>query len=370
MYFDHNSMIAPRATFLELRHFSIYWSTILIAIGILVALSVSTREGAKKGLPREIFDSLLFYGFPLCILGARFYFVLFNLRFFIQNPAEILAIHDGGLAIYGVIIVAGLFSWRYLKKKKMPILPVLDVVAIGFFVAQIIIRVGDFLNQQAYGVIVSGETLDAQRAFLSSLFIPRFIINGMFINGNYHHPVFLYDMLWNVVGLLIVFFILRKRPKTFVGEIAAFYAVWYSFGNFFVESLRADRLMIGPIPMTQVISLVVIIGVTNLVIYRLKNDKEPAPYATFTWHEMERTIEEENTTNHHNKNKPNAKKNIEFAKDNKGTKNSDGGKQSKTPPDQNVVKKKKKQQLQTKTTPHKKHNHTNKRKKKGKKRRK
>ena len=84
------------------------------------------------------------------------------------------------------------------------------------------------MNQEAHGGVVPGATLDAQREFLQSLFIPDFIVNNMYINEAYYHPTFLYESLWNMVGFLFIVFVLRKLPKLLVGEIAAFYAVWYS----------------------------------------------------------------------------------------------------------------------------------------------
>lgn len=288
MNVDHLSITAPNPVFLRLGNFEIYWYGFLILSGVLLAVFASNREGKKRGIPTDLFDGLVLFGLPLCVIGARLYFVLFNnFTWYLQNPSRIFAIRDGGLAIHGGIIVAGLFSWWYLKKKKIPLLPILDIVAVGFFIGQIIGRFGNFTNQEAYGRIINAPTLDAQREFLTNLFIPEFIVNGMFINGNYHHPTFLYEALWNFIGLLLAAFILRRLSKVFIGEIAAFYAIWYSFGRIFIESLRTDSLMLGPLRVAQVISIVAILAVGFLVIYRRVNKKEMIPYATFNLIEWE-----------------------------------------------------------------------------------
>lgn len=288
MNFDHYSITPPSPVFLRLGNFQIYWYSIFILTGVFLALIVSIREGKKKGLESELFIDLVAFGLPICILGARFYWILFNdLGWYLRNPARILGFYpDGfrglsGLAIHGGIIAAILFGVWYLKRKKVPLLPVLDIAAVGFFIGQIIGRFGNFMNQEVYGRAIAGATLDAQRDFLTSLYIPEFIVNGMFINGNYHHPAFLYEILWNLVGLLIAMFVLRRLSKLLIGEIAAFYAIWYSFGRIFLEQLRIDTLMLGPLMVAQVISIATIVAVAGLVVVRRKKEKEIIPYLTF-----------------------------------------------------------------------------------------
>lgn len=281
MNFDHYSITAPDPVFLRLGGFSVHWYAILILTGVALALLMAIREGKKKGFDSELFIDLVAVGLPVCILGARLYYVLFNLGWFLQNPGRILAIHEGGLAIHGGIIAAILYANWYLKRKKKPLLPILDIVAVGFFIGQMIGRFGNFMNQEAYGRAINAANLDAQREFLTGLFIPEFIVNGMFINGNYHHPTFLYEALWNLLGLLIAIFVLRRLSKLLVGEIAAFYAIWYSFGRIFIEALRTDSLMIGPLRVAQVISIATIVAVVGLVVVRRKNEKEMVPYSTF-----------------------------------------------------------------------------------------
>ena len=282
MDFDHFEIVAPDPVFLRIGNFTIQWYAIFILTGVILALLFAIWEGKKKKISSDLLIELVVWGgLPVSILGARLYFVLFNLESYWQQPARIITEFGRGLAIHGGIIAALLFSWWYLKRKKVPLLPVLDLVAMGFFIGQILGRFGNFMNQEAHGPVINAVNLDAQREFLTALFIPEFIVNGMFINGNYHHPTFLYEALWNFVGLLIAAFILRRLPKILVGEIAAFYAIWYSFGRIFIESLRTDSLMLGPFRVAQVISIATIVAVVILVMYRRKNKKMLIPYGLF-----------------------------------------------------------------------------------------
>ena len=146
------------------------------------------------------------------------------------------------------------------------------------------------MNQEAHGGVVPGSTLDAQREFLQSLFIPDFIVNNMYINGAYYHPTFLYESLWNVIGFFIIILILRKLSKLLVGEIAAFYAVWYSIGRYMVEGMRTDSLMLTEsIRMAQFISILTIVLVVAVVAYRRITKKNLVTYQSFYLNESHKS---------------------------------------------------------------------------------
>jgi len=312
MNYDHYSITPPNPIFLRIGNSEIRWYGVLIMTGIFLALLAAIREGKKKGIDSDLLIELVGFGVPVCILGARLYFILFNLGWFLQNPSRLFTLQFAGLAIHGGIIAAILFAWWYLKRKNVPLLPVLDLVAVGFFIGQILGRFGNFMNQEAHGYAINAENLDTQREFLTSLFIPEFIVNGMFINGSYYHPTFLYEALWNFIGLLIAVFVLRRLSKLLVGEIAAFYAIWYSFGRIFIESLRTDSLMLGPLRVAQVISVATIVAVVILVIYRRKNEKILVPYSTFNleeWQREEERNKKKKNNNYKNKQKSNKKNN-------------------------------------------------------------
>ena len=138
----------------------------------------------------------------------------------------------------------------------MDFLDLLDTVAPCFIIAQAIGRWGNFFNQEAHGGVVSEE-------FISRF--PSFIQQGMFINGSYYHPTFLYESIWNVIVFMILMILSRKHLKK--GSIFYLYMILYSLGRFFIEGLRTDSLMIGPLRMAQVISIAfIVLGLILLVI--------------------------------------------------------------------------------------------------------
>ena len=280
---DHASIEALNPVFLRLGSFTIYWYAVLIFIGIGVGLYLGIREGKKMGIDAEFFWDGVSYAVPISIVGGRLYFVLFsNFRYYMSNPSQLIRVWEGGLAIHGVLISVGLFVWFYSRRKKISLWLLFDLVGVSFFMAQVVGRFGNFMNQEAHGGIVPGATLDAQREFLTSLLIPEFIVDNMFINGAYHHPTFLYEALWNVLGFLIAVFVLRKCQKVLVGEIGAFYAIWYSVGRFFLEGMRTDSLMLTQnLRMAHFISVVTIIVVIALVVGRRLLKKNLTTYQSF-----------------------------------------------------------------------------------------
>ena len=266
---DHSTIEPLNRVFLQLGPITIYWYAVFIMSGVALGLFLAIREGKKMGINSEFFYDLVTYGLPISIIGARIYYVAFSWDYYSSHPEDIIKIWQGGIAIHGAIIAAFIFGYFFCKKRKVSFWLVADIASVSFIIAQAIGRWGNFMNQEAHGGVVPGATLDAQREFLQSLFIPDFIVNNMYINEAYYHPTFLYESLWNMVGFLFIVFVLRNLPKLLVGEIAAFYAVWYSIGRYMVEGMRTDSLMLTEsIRMAQFISITTIVLVLILVIYR------------------------------------------------------------------------------------------------------
>ena len=157
---------------LDLGFLKIRWYSFLILIGIIVAYIIVNKEIKIKKLKEYDFTNIIFYGLLIGILGARLYYVIFNLSYYSSNPKEIIMIWNGGLAIHGGLIAALIFLIIYTRKKKINLLLLLDILVIGIIIAQSIGRWGNFFNQEAFGRVVSKE-------FLENLHIPSFIINGM-----------------------------------------------------------------------------------------------------------------------------------------------------------------------------------------------
>ena len=279
---DHSTIEPLNRVFLQLGPITIYWYAVFIMSGVALGLFLAIREGKKMGINSEFFYDLVTYGLPISIIGARIYYVAFSWDYYSLQPEDIIKIWQGGIAIHGAIIAAFIFGYFFCKKRKVSFWLVADIASVSFIIAQAIGRWGNFMNQEAHGGVVPGATLDAQREFLQSLFIPDFIVNNMYINEAYYHPTFLYESLWNMVGFLFIVFVLRKLPKLLVGEIAAFYAVWYSIGRYMVEGMRTDSLMLTEsIRMAQFISITTIVLVLILVIYRRLAKKNLITYQSF-----------------------------------------------------------------------------------------
>lgn len=291
---DHSTIEPLNRVFFQLGPITIYWYAVFIMSGVALGLFLAIREGKRVGISPEFFYDLVTYGLPISIICARLYYVLFNLNYYLANPGDIIKIWQGGLAIHGGVIGATIFGYIFCKKRKMTFWLVADIAGSSFIIAQAIGRFGNFMNQEAHGGVVPGATLDAQREFLQSLFIPDFIVNNMYINGAYYHPTFLYESLWNVAGFLIIVFILRKLSGLLIGEIAAFYAIWYSIGRYFIEGMRTDSLMLTEsIRVAQFISIVTIVIVLIAVILRRVMKKDLVFYRSFYQHPVLKKLENE-----------------------------------------------------------------------------
>lgn len=251
--------------------FEVYWYGIIIAVAMFVAVTLAAKEGKKRGLTEDFVIDAALWAIPIGFVGARLYYVLFKYDYYLQNPSEIIAIWNGGIAIYGGLIAGGLTLYYYTKKKEISLALLLDVFAPSVLLAQSIGRWGNFMNQEAYGGPVS-------RQFLESLRLPVFIIEQMNINGTYHHPTFLYESLWSLIGFVLLIILRNRKNLLRRGEVALSYVLWYSMGRFFIEGMRTDSLWIGDLlRVSQALSLVLFFG-SIIIWYMRRQDYPPEPY--------------------------------------------------------------------------------------------
>ena len=253
------------STLLDLGFFKIKWYSFFIFIGIVVAFLLIIKEYLKKDSNKDKLIDILFYGIIIGILGARLYYVLFNLDYYLSNPLEILEIWNGGLAIHGGIISVFTFLLIYCKKKKMNFLLLLDILVVGVIIAQSIGRWGNFFNGEAYGRIVP-------LSFLKGLHLPKFIIDGMYIDGFYREPTFLYESLFSFIGF-IVLLIVRKIKSLRVGQLTGIYFIWYGVERFIIETFRSDSLLLGNLKIAQIISIISCIVGIYLLFKNIKSNK-------------------------------------------------------------------------------------------------
>ena len=246
---------------LDLGFIQIYWYSLFIFFGILVATFVILKECKRQNINEDFIVNPIFYTVIFGLIGARLYYVCFNLDYYLKYPLEILEIWNGGLAIHGGIIAGLLTIFIYCKKYNAKLLKLLDIVVVGLIIGQAIGRWGNFFNQEAYGAITTLESLQ-------KLGIPDFIIDGMYIGGAYRQPAFLYESIWCLAGF-IALLIVRHYRYLKTGQLTGVYLIWYSIGRFFIEGMRTDSLMLGSLRMAQVISIVgIIIGIMMLMLCR------------------------------------------------------------------------------------------------------
>lgn len=243
--------------------FNVYYYSLCILLGVIVAYILITREGKKQVLPKEFISDLIFYTLIIGILGARVYYCVFNLDYYLANPSEILKIYNGGLAIHGGVIAGLIFVYFYTKKKNVSFIKILDIVVPAVIIAQSFGRWGNFFNQEAHGGITTYQNL-------KNMHIPEFIINGMHIEGKYYYPTFFFESIWCLIGFIILM-IARRNKNLRKGFQIGFYFIWYGIGRFFIEALRTDSLMFFGLKIAQIVSLIgIIIGIIIIVTNRNK----------------------------------------------------------------------------------------------------
>lgn len=257
---DFNLMAIDPIAF-ELGPISVAWYGLIIVTGMILAIYLISREAEKRGISEDSIVDIAFWTIPIGIIGARIYYVLFELEHYLNDPIRMLFIWEGGLAIYGGVIAGFLTIYYLAKKKDIPLLLLTDIIAPNLMLAQAIGRWGNFINQEAHGAEVS-------RQFLENLLLPEFIIEGMYINEAYYHPTFLYESVWNIIGLVLLLVLRNREHLLLRGESTTGYLIWYGIGRFLIEGMRTDSLYMGPFRVSQIVSIVIILLGIGLVIYQ------------------------------------------------------------------------------------------------------
>ncbi len=240
----------------------IRWYSVLILLGFILGYYLVINRCKQQNIDKTLISDLCFYLIIVSILGARIYYCIFEWKYYINNPIDIIKIWEGGLAIHGGVIAGVIFIYFYTKKKKLEFLKLLDIFAPSLVLGQAIGRWGNFFNGEAYGPITTFENL-------KNLHIPRFIIDGMYIGGNYHVPTFFYESIGCLI-IFIILIILRNKKSTKIGIITSIYFILYGLVRFFIEGLRTDSLMLFNIKVAQLISIFMILIGIYIIIKSLK----------------------------------------------------------------------------------------------------
>ena len=249
---------------LQLGPISIRWYAICIVSGLILAVYLSMKEAPRKKIDPDAIIDFILIAFPLAILGARLYYVIFEWGYYSQHLGEIFAIWNGGIAIYGGLLTGALVLYLFSRRRLIEPIDFLDIAAPSVMIAQSIGRWGNFFNQEAYGAAVK-----------SLNYLPSFIRDQMYIDGSYRHPTFIYESSWTLLGILLIL-ILRRKPQFLrQGEITAFYLIWYGFGRMIIEGMRTDSLMFAGLRVSQWLSMILILVGLAIIIYQRR---KKAPY--------------------------------------------------------------------------------------------
>ena len=235
---------------------TVRWYGLLIALAMLIAAVGGCRMMRKAGINEDNFLTIFMVTIVAAILGARAYYVIFELPYYMQHPDEIIAIWHGGLAVHGGLLAGVAAIYFGCRHYRISFWQFTDIMAPFMILGQAIGRWGNFFNQEAYGYEVD----------------PTVVPWAMWIDGAYRHPTFLYESCWD---LLVFFVLLWLARQAWVrrGEIALGYLMLYSMGRVVVEGFRTDSLMLGPLRMAQVMSLVLFAGALLVLLYRRRTGK-------------------------------------------------------------------------------------------------
>ncbi len=246
-------MRAPDPIAFSIFGLDIMWYGLLIGIGFLLAVLISYYRAPKYNIDPDFILTLTICIIPSAIIGARLYYVIFSWDNFSDDLLKVFDIRSGGLAIHGGLILCFIVGYFVCKHYKVKFLEAADLAAPVIPLAQAIGRWGNFFNEEAHGG-------------------PTDLPWAQIIDGTGYHPTFLYESIWCFL-LFIFLMYLSKNKRKFQGQIICLYGILYSVERFFVEGLRTDSLMIGPLRQAQVLSLSLIIACTIIYIILQKRSK-------------------------------------------------------------------------------------------------
>ena len=288
----------PTAVAFQLFGRDIYWYGILMALGVILALLFCAKQSEKYGFNEDTIYDLIIFEIPVGIIGARLYYIVFYYSLFRNadgspNFRKMLALGDGGLAIYGTIIFCFLFAFFYCRRKKLKLWALTDLLVMGLQIGQVIGRWGNFMNREAFGT----ETTLPWRM---RIYVTSFETVEV-------HPTFFYESIWNLIGLALIFFIV-SRGRRFDGENTCFYFLWYGLGRAWIEGLRTDSLYLFDwtlfgerIRVSQALSAVMVIVSVILLVYHIKlhpHDPGEMLVSQMAAHQEEESEEENNGDDH------------------------------------------------------------------------
>ncbi len=256
----------------------VYWYGIIIVTGVIAGLLLASYRAKKNGENPEIYSDYLLYGLISAILGARIYYVAFAWDDYKDNWIDIFAMREGGLAIYGGVIGAVIALIIFTRVKKLSFLQMADTAIPGLALGQMIGRIGNFINMEAFGGYTDSlfaMALKAEKAKIPAsmreFIAPLEGYEGLYLQVQ---PTFAYESIWNLgVVLFLVFY---TKHQKFQGEIFALYFFLYGLGRSWIEALRTDQLLLGStnIPISQLLSIILVFVSGAYILWQRKRVKK------------------------------------------------------------------------------------------------
>ncbi len=232
----------------------IYLYGVVIALGFLLAIFYVRRRVKEFGTNFDLVTDAILITVPIAIVCARVYYVIFSWDVYRDNPISALYIWEGGLAIYGGVIGAILGLILFAKFRKQKLTPYLDMMSLGLLIGQSVGRWGNFFNREAYGAEIT-----------NSFFLRMGLIDKTTGLVRYWHPTFLYESVWNLLGLILLHFLSKKRK--YDGQVFLAYLAWYGLGRVWIEGLRTDSLYLGSFRVSQLLAGASFAVATGLMLY-------------------------------------------------------------------------------------------------------
>lgn len=289
--FPNLGILLPNlASGISIGGFEIKFYGIIIASGFLMGLWAAMQEAKRTGQDPELYvDYLLWMAIP-AIAGARLYYVIFSWDYYKQDLTRIFKIREGGLAIFGGIIVGVLVMVIFSRVKKQSFWKMIDTISMSILIGQIMGRWGNFFNREAFGGFTNnlfamqipvdyfkkaGRLGEIAGTGLLDQTVDA-VVGGISQTCIQVHPTFLYESLWNL-GVLLIIFLYRKNKK-FDGELFAMYLTGYGIGRFWIEGLRVDQLQIGNtgLAVSQILAAAIGVIALSVILYKRNSMKKKA----------------------------------------------------------------------------------------------
>lgn len=233
--------------------FEVYWYAVIILTGFLLAVAYAYKNGRRFGVNTGDMLDVVLVGLFCGIVGARLYYVIFNIKNY-HSLLDVINIRDGGLGIYGGVILALVGGGLMCRRRNIHLFSMFDLVGLGFLIGQGTGRWGNFANQEAFG-----SPTDLPWGMMSAN------------TGNVTvHPCFLYESIWCFSGLILLHF-LSKKWYVFRGQYFLSYLAWYGLGRAWIEGLRTDSLYLipGVIRVSQLVAILCVAAAIPLIVLQV-----------------------------------------------------------------------------------------------------